>query len=144
MLAQQRDKALAEPRAWKHASGPKPGPAVLADAALAWTVVKHLKSNAVAIAAGRRLLGAGCGQVDRVTACRLAVEKAGPRILGEPTPVAASEAFFPFPDGPRLLIEAGVKCIVHPGGSKRDQETLDLCKERDVTCLLTGVRHFRH
>ena len=63
---------------------------------------------------------------------------------GEPAAVAASDAFFPFADGPKLLIDAGVRCLVHPGGSKRDQETLDLCQEQNVTCLLTGVRHFRH
>ena len=58
--------------------------------------------------------------------------------------VAASDAFFPFKDGPETLIDAGVTCLVHPGGSKRDEETLALCEERGVTCLLTGVRHFRH
>jgi phosphoribosylaminoimidazolecarboxamide formyltransferase/IMP cyclohydrolase len=79
--------------------------------------------------------------VDRVSACRLAVEKAGARVRGA---VALGDAFFPFPDGPKILIDAGVACIVHPGGSKRDQETFDLCKSRGVTCLTTGVRHFKH
>ena len=144
MLAQKRDTAIADPGKWQHAAGPTPGEAMLADAAFAWTVAKHLKSNAIALAAGGRLLGAGCGQVDRVTACRLALEKAGERIRGDPPTVAASDAFFPFPDGPQLLIDAGVRCIVHPGGSKRDQETLDLCDKSSVTCLLTGIRHFRH
>jgi phosphoribosylaminoimidazolecarboxamide formyltransferase/IMP cyclohydrolase len=74
----------------------------------------------------------------------MAIEKAGARIRdGAPT-VAASDAFFPFPDGPELLVDAGVACIVHPGGSKRDQETIDVCLKHGVTCLLTGVRHFRH
>ncbi|MHC4273636.1 MAG: bifunctional phosphoribosylaminoimidazolecarboxamide formyltransferase/IMP cyclohydrolase, partial [Planctomycetota bacterium] len=97
-----------------------------------------------ALAAGGQLLGGGCGQVDRVSACRLAIDKAGDRVGGGRSVVAASDAFFPFPDGPQLLIDAGVKCIVHPGGSKRDQETIDLCDQSGVTCLLTGVRHFRH
>ncbi|MHC4219186.1 MAG: bifunctional phosphoribosylaminoimidazolecarboxamide formyltransferase/IMP cyclohydrolase [Planctomycetota bacterium] len=141
MLAQQRDTAIADPGGWQHAAGPAPSETMLADAAFAWTVVKHLKSNAVALAAGGQLLGGGCGQVDRVSACRLAIEKAAGRGGAS---VAASDAFFPFPDGPELLIDAGVKCIVHPGGSKRDQETLDLCNQFRVTCLLTGVRHFRH
>jgi phosphoribosylaminoimidazolecarboxamide formyltransferase/IMP cyclohydrolase len=79
--------------------------------------------------------------MDRVTACRLAVEKAGPLAHGG---IAASDAFFPFPDGPDLLIRAGVTTIVHPGGSKRDQDTFDLCERHAVTCLTTGVRHFRH
>jgi phosphoribosylaminoimidazolecarboxamide formyltransferase/IMP cyclohydrolase len=144
MLAQQRDTAVADPGTWRHAAGPAPDDKVMADAVFAWTVVKHLKSNAVALAADARLIGAGCGQVDRVNACRQAIEKAGQRIRPGGGTVAASDAFFPFPDGPQLLIDAGVTCIVHPGGSKRDEETLDLCRQRNVTCLLTGVRHFRH
>jgi phosphoribosylaminoimidazolecarboxamide formyltransferase / IMP cyclohydrolase len=104
-----------------------------------------MKSNAVTLGANGQLLGGGMGQVDRVTACRLAIERAGERIRSSSIPVvAASDAFFPFPDGPELLINAGVKCIVHPGGSKRDQETIDLCEKHGVTCLITGVRHFRH
>ena len=87
------------------------------------------------------LFGAGAGQMDRVTACRLAIEKASGLARGA---IAASDAFFPFPDGPELLIRAGVTTIVHPGGSKRDQETFDLCQKSGVTCLVTGIRHFRH
>jgi phosphoribosylaminoimidazolecarboxamide formyltransferase/IMP cyclohydrolase len=144
MLIQERDTALACPDQWKHVAGPAPTDAVLKDAVFAWTVVKHLRSNAVALAAGGQLLGGGCGLVDRLSACRMAIEKAGARIRdGAPT-VAASDAFFPFSDGPELLVDAGVACIVHPGGSKRDQETIDVCLKHGVTCLLTGVRHFRH
>ena len=148
MLVEDRDTRLATTAQWTCAAGPEPDAALLADASIAWTIVKHLKSNAVAIA-GRvaqddarvRLFGMGAGQVDRVTAARLATEKAGPRAKGA---IAASDAFFPFPDGPELLIDAGVRAIVHPGGSKRDQETFDLCARHGVTCLTTGVRHFRH
>ncbi|MHC5001945.1 MAG: bifunctional phosphoribosylaminoimidazolecarboxamide formyltransferase/IMP cyclohydrolase [Planctomycetota bacterium] len=145
VLVQEPDRKPANPREWSHAAGPEPDDLLLADATFAWTVVKHLKSNAIAIAAGGELLGGGPGQVDRVGAARLAVLKAGAR-LKESTrpPVAASDAFFPFPDGPALLADAGVRCIVQPGGSKRDEETIALCEERGVTCLLTGVRHFRH
>lgn len=87
------------------------------------------------------LVGAGAGQMDRVTSCRLAVEKAGGRARGAS---AASDAFFPFPDGPGVLIDAGVTVIVHTGGSKRDHETFELCERRGVSCFTTGVRHFRH
>ncbi|MFN0010655.1 MAG: bifunctional phosphoribosylaminoimidazolecarboxamide formyltransferase/IMP cyclohydrolase [Phycisphaerales bacterium] len=87
------------------------------------------------------LFGAGLGQVDRVSACRLAVEKAGPRASAA---IAVSDAFFPFADGPKLLIDAGISLIVHTGGSKRDQETFDLCNARGVCCMTTGVRRFRH
>jgi phosphoribosylaminoimidazolecarboxamide formyltransferase/IMP cyclohydrolase len=144
MLVQQRDAVTTDPRKWRHVAGPKPAEPMTADAAFAWTVVKHLKSNAVALARGGQMIGAGCGQVDRVSACRLAIEKAGDRVGGGRSVVAVSDAFFPFPDGPRLLIDAGVMCLVHPGGSKRDQETLDLCNQFGVTCLLTGIRHFKH
>lgn len=144
VLAQQRDTQRPDVSAWRHAAGPAPSSATLQDAAFVWTLVKHLKSNAIAIGREGTLVGASAGQVDRVTACRIAVEKAGDKLGGEPATVAASDAFFPFADGPKLLIDAGVRCLVHPGGSKRDQETLDVCEKYKVTCLLTGVRHFRH
>jgi phosphoribosylaminoimidazolecarboxamide formyltransferase/IMP cyclohydrolase len=83
--------------------------------------------------------------MDRVAACRNAIEKAGERLRGPGSPpVAASDAFFPFADGPTLLVDAGVRCLVHPGGSKRDEDTFALCRERGASCLVTGVRHFRH
>ena len=144
MLAQTRDTLPADPGQWKHAAGPAPSKTMLDHAGFLWTVVKHIKSNAIAIGKDHQLLGIGAGQVDRVTACRLAIEKVGERITAQGTTIAASDAFFPFADGPQLLIDAGVTCVVHPGGSKRDQETLDLCNDRNVTCLLTGIRHFRH
>ncbi len=144
VLAQTRDNLVADPDQWKHAAGPAPSNTTLGHAAFLWTVTKHIKSNAIAIGKARQLLGIGAGQVDRVTACRIAIEKAGDRINDQGTTIAASDAFFPFSDGPQLLIDAGVTCIVHPGGSKRDQDTLDLCNDRNVTCLLTGIRHFRH
>jgi phosphoribosylaminoimidazolecarboxamide formyltransferase/IMP cyclohydrolase len=148
LLLQERDVKPANPSSWARAAGPDPDANVLAEAAFAWTVVKHLKSNAISITAGQRLLGAGPGQVDRVGACGIAIEKAGDAIAaakqaGEPI-VAASDAFFPFADGPEKLIDAGVQCIVQPGASRRDQETFDLCESRGVTCLVTHVRHFRH
>jgi phosphoribosylaminoimidazolecarboxamide formyltransferase/IMP cyclohydrolase len=144
VLVQERDTAIAQPQLWTQAAGPAAQGPTLDDAVFAWTVVKHLRSNAVAIAAAGRLLGGGCGLVDRVSACRLAIEKAGAKLARHESIVAASDAFFPFADGPKLLIEAGVTCIVHPGGSKRDQETIDACNEHGVTCLVTGVRHFKH
>jgi phosphoribosylaminoimidazolecarboxamide formyltransferase / IMP cyclohydrolase len=147
MLVQERDMFVANTNEWRHAAGPKPNRRLLDDAAFVWTIAKHLKSNAIAVGRDFQLLGGGMGQVDRVTACKLAIMRAGERLKspssGSPA-IAASDAFFPFPDGPALLIDAGVQCIVHPGGSVRDQETIDLCEQRGVTLLLTGVRHFRH
>ena len=144
LLAQLTDDKYAMPATWTHAAGPPPTPHMLATGTIAWNCVKHAGSNAVTIAAGTQLIGVGAGQVDRLTASRIAVEKSGDAINQEAATVAASDAFFPFPDGPELLIDAGVNCIVHPGGSKRDDETFALCNDRGVTCLTTGVRHFRH
>ncbi|HVZ94250.1 MAG TPA: hypothetical protein VG797_07045, partial [Phycisphaerales bacterium] len=153
LLVQTRDDLIPDTSTWQHKAGPAPSGEQLADAAVVWMIVKHLTSNAIAIGGrepddegnpkgyGVRLFGAGAGQMDRVTSCRLAIEKAGPLAKGA---IAASDAFFPFPDGPELLIDAGVKMIVHTGGSKRDEETFKLCERRGVTCMVTGVRHFRH
>ena len=146
MLVQERDVHAIDAAKFTLAAGPAPSAETLADAALVFAVAKHLKSNAVCIGAGGTLWGAGAGQMDRVASCRNAVEKAKARLASAAgaVPVAASDAFFPFADGPTLLADAGVRCIIHPGGSKRDQDTFDLCNARGITCLLTGSRHFRH
>lgn len=145
MLVQDRDTRSATPEQWKCAAGPEPGQAEMQVAAFLETMVKFVASNAVVIGGadegGVRLFGVGAGQMDRVTSCRIAIEQAGDRARGA---VAAGDAFFPFADGPELLIDAGVSMIVHPGGSKRDDETFALCESRGVTCMTTGVRHFRH
>jgi len=157
LLLQERDVLPPQPSTWKHAAGPAPNADTLHAAAILECAVASMASNAVALgciegtnstnAPCTRLLGAGLGQVDRVSACRLAIEKArqfSPDLLAMGKAIATSDAFFPFPDGPALLIDAGVKVIVHPGGSKRDDETLALCNKHNVTCLLTGTRRFKH
>jgi len=144
---------------WVHAAGPAPTEAQLATAEVLEVAAAMLMSNAVVVGGpadpaggdgGRgeiMLLGTGGGQPDRVWASRLAAERAKAghaRHLESGSVVAFSDAFFPFPDGPEILIGAGVRCIVHPGGSKRDDETFELCNRTGTTCLTTGVRHFRH
>ncbi len=141
MLVQDRDLAPIDPDGWHHAAGPPPGEEALADMRVAMVAAKHLRSNAIAVARGKQLVGVGAGQMDRLQSCGLATEKAGDRASGG---AAASDAFFPFRDGPDTLIRAGVRAIVHPGGSKRDAETQAACEEADVTLMLTGRRHFRH
>jgi phosphoribosylaminoimidazolecarboxamide formyltransferase / IMP cyclohydrolase len=126
---------------WKVASRRSPSAAEMADLKFAWLACKHVKSNAIVVCKDRMLLGAGAGQMDRPSAARLAIEKAAKRAAGA---VAASDAFFPFPDAPRLLLDAGVTAIVHPGGSLKDQDTIDLIDERGATLVLTGQRHFKH
>ena len=145
MLVQDQDRLAVSLGGFKHVAGPAPKASALADAAMLTVVVKHLKSNAVCIGSAGTLWGAGAGQMDRVASCRIAIEKARQRLgQGVGCVTAASDAFFPFSDGPELLIDAGVRCLVHPGGSKRDQDTFDLCNARGVTCLTTGTRRFRH
>jgi phosphoribosylaminoimidazolecarboxamide formyltransferase / IMP cyclohydrolase len=140
-LLQQRDLAGIDADAWKVASRRPPTPEELRDLQFAWLVCKHVKSNAIVVCKEQMLLGAGAGQMDRPCAARLAIQKAGERAKGA---VASSDAFFPFPDGPRLLLDAGVTAIVHPGGSLKDQETIDLANERGAALVLTGRRHFKH
>jgi phosphoribosylaminoimidazolecarboxamide formyltransferase/IMP cyclohydrolase len=111
------------------------------DLRVAWLACKHVKSNAIVVAKNRMMLGSGAGQQDRVNACRIAVAKAGDRAKDA---VAASDAFFPFPDGPSILIDAGITAIIQPGGSVRDQESIDHVNSRGVAMVFTGRRHFKH
>ncbi len=145
LLVQDRDILPISTGAWQHRAGPPPSDADLQLGAFLVSCVRALSSNAVVLggydAQGVRIFGSGSGQVDRVNACRIAVAKADMLPSGS---IAVSEAFFPFPDGPALLIEAGVRAIIHPGGSRRDEETFALCEAKGVTCLTTGQRHFRH
>jgi phosphoribosylaminoimidazolecarboxamide formyltransferase/IMP cyclohydrolase len=140
-LVQERDLAGVDRAAWKVASRRQPSDAEIADLKLAWLACKHVKSNAIVIAKDQAAVGIGGGQVDRVNAARVAVTKAGDRARSA---VAASDAFFPFPDGPQILLDAGVTAIIHPGGSVRDGETQALCDARGAALVLTGQRHFRH
>ncbi|MFC3960457.1 bifunctional phosphoribosylaminoimidazolecarboxamide formyltransferase/IMP cyclohydrolase [Nocardia jiangsuensis] len=144
LLLQQRDILDApgdDPANWTLAAGDPADEATLADLAFAWLACRAVKSNAILLAADGASVGVGMGQVNRVDAVQLAVQRAGDRAKGS---VAASDAYFPFPDGPQQLIQAGVRAIVQPGGSVRDQETIDLAREAGVTLYLTGARHFAH
>jgi phosphoribosylaminoimidazolecarboxamide formyltransferase/IMP cyclohydrolase len=140
-LLQQRDLAGIDESNWKVVSKRQPNEKELSDLKFAWLVCKHTKSNAIVVCKDQMLLGAGAGQMDRPSAARLAIEKAGSRIDAS---VAASDAFFPFPDGPALLLNAGVTAIVHPGGSLKDQETINLVDAKNAAMILTGKRHFKH
>ena len=110
-----------DPRPWTLATGEPASEEVLADLAFAWRACRSVKSNAILLASGGASVGIGMGQVNRVDSCKLAVERAGERAAGS---VAASDAFFPFEDGPQILIDAGVTAIVQPGGSVRDELTV--------------------
>jgi phosphoribosylaminoimidazolecarboxamide formyltransferase/IMP cyclohydrolase len=113
----------------------------LRDLLFAWKVVRHVKSNAVVLAKNGQLIGAGAGQMNRAQSSELAVAMAGYRTEGA---VCASDAFFPFPDGPEALAKAGVKAIIQPGGSKKDADTVAVCNRYGVAMVFAGARHFRH
>ncbi len=143
-LLQQPDRIDApgdDPANWTLAAGEPADAATLADLAFAWRACRAVKSNAILLAADGASVGVGMGQVNRVDSCRLAVERAGDRAAGS---VAASDAFFPFADGPGILIAAGVRAIVQPGGSVRDAETIEAARAAGVTMYFTGTRHFFH
>lgn len=147
-----------DPATWRLAAGPAADAATLADLAFAWRAVRAAKSNAILLAHDRAAVGIGMGQVNRLDSCRLAVARAntlGVAPEGEEGAmtapmerargaVAASDAFFPFADGVEILLEAGVRAIVQPGGSIRDEEVIAACQEAGVTLYLTGTRHFAH
>ncbi|HVN11735.1 MAG TPA: bifunctional phosphoribosylaminoimidazolecarboxamide formyltransferase/IMP cyclohydrolase [Kineosporiaceae bacterium] len=131
-----------DPARWRLATGHPADPATLADLAFAWRAVRAVKSNAVLLARRGASVGIGMGQVNRVDSCRLAVARAGEeRVRGA---VAASDAFFPFPDGLEVLLEAGVRAVVQPGGSVRDDEVIAAARAARATMYLTGTRHFSH
>jgi phosphoribosylaminoimidazolecarboxamide formyltransferase/IMP cyclohydrolase len=130
-----------DPASWTLATGEAASEEVLADLAFAWRACRSVKSNAILLASGGASVGIGMGQVNRVDSCKLAVERAGERAAGS---VAASDAFFPFEDGPQILIDAGVTAIVQPGGSVRDELTVKACEAAGVTMYFTGARHFAH
>ncbi|MHA3019579.1 bifunctional phosphoribosylaminoimidazolecarboxamide formyltransferase/IMP cyclohydrolase [Mycobacterium sp. BMJ-28] len=144
LLLQERDALDAEgdnPANWTLATGTPADPATLADLVFAWRACRAVKSNAIVVAADGATVGVGMGQVNRVDAARLAVERGGDRVKGA---VAASDAFFPFPDGLETLANAGVKAIVHPGGSVRDDVVTEAAAKAGITLYLTGARHFAH
>ena len=111
------------------------------DLEFAWRACRSVKSNAILLAHEGAAVGVGMGQVNRVDSARLSVERAGDRARGS---VAASDAFFPFPDGLEVLLAAGVRAVVQPGGSVRDEEVIAAARAAGATMYLTGTRHFFH
>ncbi len=114
------------------------------DLVFANIVCKHLKSNAIALVKGQKLIGKGCGQTSRIDALRQAIEKAKQFDFSLEGAVLASDAFFPFDDCARMAHEAGITAIIQPGGSVRDNDTINYCKENGLALVMTGIRHFKH
>jgi phosphoribosylaminoimidazolecarboxamide formyltransferase / IMP cyclohydrolase len=144
LLAQTWDRIDApgdDPASWELKAGEPADAAMLADLAFAWRAGRAVKSNAILLAHDGASVGVGMGQVNRVDSSRLAVARAGNRAAGS---VAASDAYFPFPDGFEILAEAGVRAVVEPGGSIRDELVVAAAQAAGVTLYFTGVRHFYH
>ena len=141
-LLQEADRHFAPAAEWQLAAGEPADQAMLLELEFAWRASRAVKSNGIILTKDGASVGVGMGQVNRVDSCRLAVERAGEeRARGA---VAASDAFFPFADGLQVLLDAGVRAVVQPGGSVRDEEVIAAAKEAGVTMYFTGERHFFH
>ncbi len=144
LLVQSRDTALAQPDSFKVVTQLKPTPTQYADLWFAWRVCKYVKSNAIVFAREGMTIGVGAGQMSRVYSTRVAALKAKDEGLTVEGSSMASDAFFPFRDGIDVAAEYGIKAIVQPGGSKRDEEVIAAADEHGMTMVFTGMRHFRH
>ena len=141
LLAQRPDDACDDPATWRVVTQAAPAAPLTQPLDFAFTIVRRLTSNAIAVCQGTSLVGAGTGQTSRVDAVRIALEKAGERARGS---VLASDAFFPFPDSIELIARAGIAAIVQPGGSKRDPEVIAAADAAGIPMVFTSRRHFRH
>jgi phosphoribosylaminoimidazolecarboxamide formyltransferase/IMP cyclohydrolase len=149
LLIQDRDSRPDPREAMEAATSSQPSERQWDDMLFAWTVVRHVRSNAIVIAKDGATLGIGAGQMSRVDSVRLAVEKCREARGGEAEELlagsaVASDAFFPFADGPQAAIAAGAGAVIQPGGSKRDAEVVEACEAAGATMVFTGHRHFRH
>ena len=141
LLVQAADNAIIDPNNWQIVTQRKPTDNELAELLFAWKVCKHVKSNAIVITANRTTLGIGAGQMNRVGAAKIALEQAGEKTKGA---FLASDGFFPFDDSVRTAAQKGITAIVQPGGSMRDQDSIDAANELGLTMVFTGTRHFLH
>jgi phosphoribosylaminoimidazolecarboxamide formyltransferase/IMP cyclohydrolase len=143
-ILQDRDRGTLDREKLKVVTAQAPGDSQRRALELAWIVAKHVKSNAIVLAGEKGTLGIGAGQMSRVDSVRISVEKAKMAGLSTQGCVLASDAFFPFRDGVDVAAEAGVRAIIQPGGSVRDEEVIAAANEHGIAMLFTGMRHFRH
>ncbi|NLI89272.1 MAG: bifunctional phosphoribosylaminoimidazolecarboxamide formyltransferase/IMP cyclohydrolase [Epulopiscium sp.] len=146
MIVQNKDLVLYKEEDFKVVTDRKPSDKEMEDLIFAWKIVKHVKSNGIALAKDGQSVGLGGGQVNRIWAAEQSIEH-GIEFLGEETvegSVLASDAFFPFPDVVEAAARAGIKAIIQPGGSIKDQDSIDVCNKYGITMIFTGMRHFKH
>jgi phosphoribosylaminoimidazolecarboxamide formyltransferase/IMP cyclohydrolase len=141
MVIQEQDQSRDDASAWRTVTKRAPTESERRDAVFAWRAARFVKSNAIVLVRDLAVRGVGAGQPNRVESVRIAVNRAGEHAKGA---ALASDAFFPFADGPEAAMSAGVTCIVQPGGSVRDDEVIAAADAADVAMLFTGVRHFLH
>ena len=141
VLAQDLDDQAFDPASWQVVSQRQPSQAESADLRFAWRVVRHVRSNAIAVAAAGQSLGIGAGQMNRVGSAQIALAAAGERARGA---VLASDGFFPFDDSVRLAASHGISAVIQPGGSVRDGDSIQVCNELGLAMVTTGRRHFLH
>ena len=141
MLCQTSDDLIDDRSNWKVVTDVQPTDHLIADLAFAWLACRHVKSNAIVLAHDESLVGVGAGQMSRVDAVEVAIDKAGDRARGA---VLASDAFFPFDDSIHRAAEAGIAAVIQPGGSRRDDEVIAACNGHGLPMIFTGKRHFRH
>jgi phosphoribosylaminoimidazolecarboxamide formyltransferase/IMP cyclohydrolase len=144
MLVQDRDTGLELREEMQVVTERRPSEHEWGELLFAIRVCKHVRSNAIVLASGLGTVGIGAGQMSRVDSVRIAVDKAAAAGNDLHSAVMASDAFFPFADGPQLAIDAGVRAIIQPGGSQRDRDVIDACNQADVAMVFTARRHFRH
>ncbi|MGF1738658.1 bifunctional phosphoribosylaminoimidazolecarboxamide formyltransferase/IMP cyclohydrolase [Photobacterium satsumensis] len=144
LLVQDRDQGMVSADDLKVVSKRQPTEEELKDALFCWKVAKYVKSNAIVYSKGDMTIGVGAGQMSRVYSAKIAGIKAADEGLQVEGCVMASDAFFPFRDGIDAAAEAGIKCVIQPGGSMRDQEVIDAADEHGMAMIFTGMRHFRH
>lgn len=141
MLGQTADDLPDDPGEWKVVTKAQPTPMQRLELEFAWSVCRHVKSNAIVLVRNRSLVGVGAGQMSRVDSVEISIHKAGPRARGA---ALASDAFFPFDDSIHRAAEAGIAAIIQPGGSRRDEEVIAACDKHELPMIFTGRRHFRH
>ncbi|WP_042141969.1 bifunctional phosphoribosylaminoimidazolecarboxamide formyltransferase/IMP cyclohydrolase [Paucisalibacillus sp. EB02] len=141
VLIQSRDNGVIKENNLVVATERIPSEEEMNNLLFAWKAVKHVKSNAIVLAKNKQTIGVGAGQMNRVGAARIAIEQAGENAIGS---VMASDAFFPMSDTVEEAIKAGVTAIIQPGGSKRDQDSIDVCNQHGIAMVYTGMRHFKH
>jgi phosphoribosylaminoimidazolecarboxamide formyltransferase/IMP cyclohydrolase len=144
LLVQDRDEGFPELESCRIVTARKPTPEEDRALRIAWKIAKHVRSNAIVICDAQGTIGVGAGQMSRVDSCRIAADKAYREGMQVEGASAASDAFFPFPDGIEALASAGVKAIIQPGGSVRDEEIISAADRLGISMVMTGVRHFKH